>query len=306
MTTAFRFISLAALIGLLLLTSEGGFAQTSIRYLVNDQPITSYDISQRTKLMRLAGVKGGEQAAIDELIDETLQTYEGLKRGVSISDARVDAAYASIAKGLKMSVPQFTQALNGEGVESTSLKKRLRAQMVWQTLVERRMQVDAAAVKRDDIMAALEKEGGADSQSVTEYVLQQIVFVVPSGSSANQFAQRRREANAFRQRYQGCDAALEQAKQLRGVVVKSMGRRDSSQLQGPAGEEIKKTGVGKTTGPQQTSQGIELVGVCSKRDVKSNAAARADAENKLMQAKNENFGKEYMDELRSRAIIEKR
>ncbi|MCP4381275.1 MAG: peptidylprolyl isomerase, partial [Hyphomicrobiales bacterium] len=47
-------------------------AASTIRIKVDDQPITSYDITQRATLMRLTGVKGGEKAAIQELIDETI------------------------------------------------------------------------------------------------------------------------------------------------------------------------------------------------------------------------------------------
>jgi peptidyl-prolyl cis-trans isomerase SurA len=300
-----RISSIAALIGLVFLSPQAVLAQSSIKVLVNDQPITSYDISQRSKLMRLAGVKGGEKAAIDELIDETLETYEGLKRGVKISDRRVDAAFSSIAEGLKMSPTQFTQALNSEGIESTSLKKRLRAQLVWQALVQARMQA-GAAVKGSDVVAALASEGGVEGQTMTEVVLQQIIFVVPSGASAAQYAQRRREAVAFRQRFAGCDKSIEQAKQLRGVVVKDVGRRDSSQLQGAGGEAIKNTPAGRTVEPAQTDQGIELIAVCSKRDFQSNAAARVEVENKLFLEQNKDLGKDYLDELRKRAIIEYR
>jgi peptidyl-prolyl cis-trans isomerase SurA len=142
--------------------------------------------------------------------------------------------------------------------------------------------------------------------TITEYMLQQIVFVVPEGSSPNLSAQRRREAEAFRQRYQGCEGALEQAKQLRGVVVKDLGRRDSSQLSGPEGEQIKKTAVGKTAPPTQTEQGIELIAVCATRDIQSTAAARAEVENDLYLKQADNLGADYLKELRDRAIIEYR
>ena len=75
---------------------------SSIAVLVNDQPITQYDIKQRAALMRVGGASGGEKAATDELIDETLKMYEAAKRGVNVPDGRIDAAYASIANNLKM------------------------------------------------------------------------------------------------------------------------------------------------------------------------------------------------------------
>ena len=285
--------------------SGGPLSNKPIPLLVNDVPITSFDISQRVKLMRLGGGKGGTQQAAEELIDETLEMLEAQRRGVRVPAGQIDAAFASIAGNLKMSTAQLTAALKGEGIEAASLRKRLEAQMAWQQLVQLRTQVKAA-VRSDDITAALLEKGDPNSLTVTEYMLQQIVFVVPEGSSANLYAQRRREAEAFRQRYKGCDQALDQAKQLRGVVVKDIGRRDTSQLGGPEGEQIKKTVAGKTASPTQTGQGIELIAVCSTRDIQSTAVARAEIENELYLKQATDLGKDYLKELRDRAIIEYR
>jgi peptidyl-prolyl cis-trans isomerase SurA len=306
MFTAIRLTTIAAVIGLLCFADAPVQAQSSIRLLVNDQPVTSFDISQRSRLRRLARLDSSESATIDELIEETLKDYEALKRGVSVPEDRVDSAYASIAKGFNMSVQEFTRALNSEGIESTSLKKKLRSQMTWDALVQRRMRAESAAVKGSDIMAALQSEEGAQAQTLTEYILQPIVFVVPSGSSAGQYAQRRREATAFRDRFKGCDQILDQAKQLRGVVVKERFRRDSSQLQGQGGQDIQETAPGKMAPPHQTDQGIELMAVCSKREFQSTGAARSAIENKLFLEQNSDLGEEYLAELKERAIIERR
>jgi peptidyl-prolyl cis-trans isomerase SurA len=276
-----------------------------IPILVNDVPITQFDIAQRVKLNRLGGGKGGTQQAADELIDETLQSLEAQRRGVRAPDGPVDAAFASIAQRLKMSPTQLTAALRSEGIEAASLKKRLRAQMVWQQLVQQRTQTKGA-VRSEDITAALLQKGDPESMTITEYILQQIVFVVPEGSSSNLYSQRRREAEAFRQRYQGCESALEQAKQLRGVVVKDIGRRSSAQLAGAELEQLRKTPVGKAGPPDQTEQGIELVAVCSTREVQSTSAARAEVENDLYLQQAQNLGADYLKELRDRAIVEYR
>jgi peptidyl-prolyl cis-trans isomerase SurA len=278
---------------------------SSIRVVVNDQPITSYDIAQRARLMRVAGVASSEKAATEELITETLQMYEAAKRGVRVPDRRVEGAFAGIASGLKMSPAQLTAALKGEGIDDSSLKRRLRAQLSWQQLVQERVQT-TAKIKTSDITAALQEEGDPSTMTVEEFTLQQIIFVVPSGSSSGLFSQRQQEAAAFRQRFKGCDQSLEQAKQLRGVVVKDIGRRDAGQLTGPAGEEIRKTPVGKAAPPNKIDQGIELIAVCAKRDVRNAAVARAEVQNKLYLDQSEDLGKEYIEELRAAAIIETR
>ncbi len=118
-------------------------SNSSIAVLVNEVPITNYDISQRRKLMELGGTKTSDKVATQELIDETLQMYEAKKQGVKVPETQVDGAYASIAKNLKMTPAQLTKALASRGVDSSTLKSRLRAQLTWQYLVQRRTQMTA-------------------------------------------------------------------------------------------------------------------------------------------------------------------
>ena len=278
---------------------------SSIAVLVNEDPITNYDISQRQKLMALGGAKSSSKMATDELIDETLEMYEARKLGVKVPDAQVDGAFASIATGMKLSPATLTKALASRGVDGSSLKQRLRAQLTWQYLVQRRTQ-SKAMVKTQDVTSAMLAKGDLNQMTLNEYILQQIVFVVPEGSPASLYAQRRREAEAFRQRYQGCDNAVAQAQQLHGVVVKNIGRRDATQLNGAEGEDIKTTEAGKTAPPYQMQQGIELIAVCSIRQVQSTAAARAEVTNDLYLKQAKDLGKDYLAELRKAAIIEYR
>lgn len=277
-------------------------SNSSIPVLVNDVPITAYDIGQRVRIMKLGGGKATQQAAMEELIDETLEMIEGERRHVIVPDAQVDGAFASIGQRLKLSPPAFAKALAGEGIDASSLKKRLRAQMTWQQLVQQRT-LSKAQIKGADITAALADKGDPNALKITEYTLQQIVFVVPTGSPTSLFAQRRREAEAYRGRFAGCDQSLAQAKLLRGVVVKDIGRRDSSQLVGPGGDAIAKTPVGKASPPNQIEQGIELIAVCATRDIQSTSVARDAVENDLYLKQAAGFGKDYLKELRDRAII---
>jgi peptidyl-prolyl cis-trans isomerase SurA len=265
--------------------------------------VKKLDIEQRMRLMRLGNAKTSEKLATDELIDETIQIYEGRKRGLKPLDAQVVDAFASIAQNLKMTPPQLTKALASQGIDDASLKHRLRAQITWQYLVQRRTQ-QKAQLKSEDVTSALLAKGDPGQLTMTEYVLQQIVFVVAKDSAPALYAQRRREAEAFRQRFRGCDQSLAQAKELRGVVVKDIGRRDSTQLNGAEGEQIKKTPAGKTAPPTQFGQGIEVIAVCATRDVQSTAAARAEITNDFYLKQSKDLGKDYMQELRAGAIIE--
>ncbi len=278
---------------------------SSIAVLVNEVPITNYDISQRQKLMALGGAKTSTKIATDELIDEALEMYEANKRGVNAPDSQIEGAFNGIAQQLKLTPTQLTQALASRGIDASSLKQRLRAQVTWQYLVQRHTQAKAT-IKTEDVTNALLAKGDPTQMTLNEYILQQIIFIVPQGSPAALYAQRRREAVQFRQRFTGCDNSIAQAKLLRGVVVKNIGRRDDTQLNGAEGEDIKKTPAGKTASPVQMDQGIELIAVCSVRQVQSQAAARAAVTNELYGKQAKDLGKDYLAELRKAAIIEYR
>ena len=280
-------------------------AQSSIRVLVNGDILTSYDIAQRARLLPLFGNKGGEKAATEELIDEMLKLQEARKRGIRVDDERVDASFASMARDRKLSAKQLDGELGRIGIAVDSMKRWIKAQMVWQRLVQARVRREGQ-VKSSDIMAAMLEKGSPEDITLTEYLLQQIIFVVPSGSSKDYVAQRRREAEGFRLRFPGCDGSLAQAKTLKGVVVRDLGRRDTTQLKGPQGDEIKSTAPDQTTRPFQSESGIELVAVCSKRDFKSNAAAVSEIETQLKFEQAKALGADYLKELRDAAVIQRR
>jgi peptidyl-prolyl cis-trans isomerase SurA len=269
--------------------------------VVNDHPITSYDIAQRMRLMRISGAQGAEKDAREDLIDEVLQLEEGARIGLNVPQEQIDAAYGSIAQNLRLSPADLSKALTGEGIEPNTLKRRLAAQITWQQLVAARARSTGQIREADVTTALLAKD--PQSLKTQEFTLQQIVFVVPGGSAAATYDQRRREAEAFRQRFQGCDRSLAQAKDLTGVVVKDLGRRDSTELNGAQGEAIKNASAGSTLRPSQTPQGIEIIAVCSVKDIQSAAAARVDIQNQLFQKQSEGIAANYLKELRARATI---
>ena len=282
-------------------------AASSIRVKVDDQPITSYDIAQRAKLLQMTGVKGGEKGATEELIDETIQFIEAAKNGVGVSEARVNEAIEGIAARVKMTPAQLTKALAEQGVDIDTLKRRIKAQMIWGQLVQMRMRLRGGSVKGSDVTAAMFAESGSKDIETMEYTLKPIIFVVPKGAPAGLVNQRRREAEAFRGRFAGCDAVVDQARQLKGVVVRSTLRRTSEELAGsPEGQDIQETPPGKVTRPQKSEEGFMLLAVCTAKAIQSNAAARVQAEAKLVDELNKDLGKDYMAELRKKAVIEYR
>jgi peptidyl-prolyl cis-trans isomerase SurA len=277
-------------------------AQSAVRATVNDQPITSYDVSQRIKLMKLFRQPSGDKVVLDDMVDEVLLDQVAKRRSMNVSDAMVEERFNGIAKQVKLPPAQFVKALGAQGVQAETLRKFLRAQITGAMVVQAKAR--SVKVSEADVQAQIEKQGiQTETATIKEFKLQQIVFVVPKGSSPGYVGQRQREAEAFRKRFAGCDGSLEQAKALKGVVVLNMGRRDSTQIQGPAGEALKAASIGSTIKPDVTERGVEVVAVCDIKEIRSTAGVRAEIEDKLAAEQSKNVGKDFVAELRKDAKI---
>ena len=129
----------------------------SVAVLVNGEPITNYDIEQRTKLNFLTTHKQmPRQEVIDQLIDEKVKIKEGKKYGVDPDVSDVDQSYASMSSRMRITPDQLTKSLESQGIRPDTLKARLKADMVWTSLVRGRFK-ESLQVGEKDVAAAARK-----------------------------------------------------------------------------------------------------------------------------------------------------
>jgi peptidyl-prolyl cis-trans isomerase SurA len=255
--------------------------------------------------MAISRQSGGTDKATDDLINEAIQITEVARRGGNVTTAQIDNAYKSIAGNMKMSPDQLTAELGKAGITPQTLRNRLKAQISWNMLMQARMAREAR-LKAKEVSSVIQSGKEKDAGLVREYILQQIIFIAPKGSSTDLVAQRRREAEAFRQRFKDCDSSVDQAKALKNVVVKAIGRRDTTQMPGQMAEMLKTIPAGKTSSAMPGEQGIEVIAVCSVREVHSTEVAEERVATKLALAGGDEIGKDYLAELRKYAIIIRR
>lgn len=280
-------------------------AQASeIKYIVNDVPITSYDIQRRAAFLKLQKRKGD---AGQEMIEQTLRVAEMKRLNIRVSDKQVEDAYARFAGSNKLKPAQMDQILGQAGVTSSHFKDYIRAQMGWnQALGARFRSADGGGGSSEqDAVRRMLQQGGA-KPSATEYMLQQVIFVVPA-SERGSIAKRKREADAMRGRFNGCEQTREFAKGLLDVTVRDLGRVIAPQLPPEWAEEIKKLKVGGATPVRETDRGVEFIGVCSSREVSDDKVAQmvfqAEGAGKQGDAKADELNKKYLEELRAKARI---
>ena len=102
MTTTFSHrlasLVLSCVASLVLISAAAPSHAQSVAVMVNGDPITSFDIEQRSKLNFLTTHKPADrQQVVNELIDEKLKIKEAKKFGVDPSASDIDQAFATMS-----------------------------------------------------------------------------------------------------------------------------------------------------------------------------------------------------------------
>ena len=303
----FAAIALGALVAFGATASgTGSAAATEIKYIVNKVPITSYDIAKRVAFLKLQRSKDRSQkAAADQMIDQVLHLQEAARIGIKVGDPEVDASYQRFAQSNNLSVNQLNQILAQSGVTRDHFRDFIRAQMAWNQALGARARSEQNKSTQDAVRRMM-KEGGP-KPSADEYLLQQVIFVVPERERKSIMGRRKREANEMRARVTGCDMTRGLAKGVIDVTVRDLGRVLEPELPPEWKKQIIGTSPGNATTIRETERGVEFIAVCSKRQVSDDRVAQM-----LFQAeKGENAAAEELSnkwtaELRERAQIVQR
>ncbi|MGQ4273355.1 SurA N-terminal domain-containing protein [Terrihabitans sp. B22-R8] len=304
-----RTLLLAGFAAAALVALPGGHeahAQTRIKALVNQTPITTTEISERQAFVKITQRKNvSAKEALETLIDEQLIQQEAKRRGLTISDGDVDERFNAIAGNMKLSSAQLGQALSQAGASSRTFKENIRTQLIQRKLIPALIKAKSGVSEKDIAAQMMERKQSGQAQSF-RYVLQQIVFVVPQGSSQAYTAQRRNQAEAFRKQVSSCDQAVASARQIRDVAAKPRVIRMSAQLPGNLRDEMAKLSPGKTMPVTPGSSGLEFVVVCEKKDAPDDTALRQEIQNELAGEQSKGESEKFVSDLRRKALIQYR
>jgi peptidyl-prolyl cis-trans isomerase SurA len=283
------------------------FAQHVV-LVVNGDVITDYDIDQRAKFTALATHKvPPRQQVIEELIDEKLKIQVGRRYKMELTESDVDRNFAEMGNRMNhMTANQLTQALAQAGIDASTLKHKIMADLVWQTIIRGKFQ-SSLQVNEKSVLAEIETRKKDDATPVIgyDYTLQPILFVVPRGDAALAEA-RRRDAEALRGRFTSCDAGLPLARLLREVIIREPITKNSSELLPALRDILDKTEIGHLTAPETTAQGVELFALCAKKETKADTVEKAQARDKLFSQQFESKAKRYLQDLRRQSMIERK
>src|SRR2546423_5704066 len=312
MTTTFpyrlRTLLLACATSLILIGGVSASHAQTVAVMVNGEPITDYDIEQRSKLDFISSHKQpARQDVINELIDEKVKIKEAKKFGVDPSSSDIEQSYAAMSTRMRITPEQLTKSLESQGIRPDTLKARIKADMVWTSLVRGRYK-ESLQVGEKDVAAAVQVGGTDEKQQVDafEYKMQPIVLVVPRGSAPAAVEARQKEAEALRNRVQTCAEANAFFKSMQNAAIRETVTKTSADIPAVLREVLDKTPLGHLTPPEVTKQGVEMVALCARKTTTVDTPKKKEIRDKMYAEKYEAKSKSYLQEVRKAAMIEYR
>ena len=298
---------LAAVAVLALASSWPIGAHAQLAALVNGDPVTVLDVTQRMRLTEISTHKPqSREDALDELINEKLKLQIARRYIINITDRDVDQAFGGMARRAGMSTQQFSDALSKAGISVPALKERIRADIGWSAIIRGKFQ-GSLQVGEKEVSAAMQsrKKDDKPTPAAFQFKLRQVLFIVPRGSPESAYEARKKEAEALRARFQGCDDGLAAARALRDVTVRDEIVRSSLDVPTKQREVLDATPVGRLTPPGVTQLGVEVFAVCAKDPTKGgDSPEEREAREEISNQRYETQSKRYLDELRRAAMIE--
>jgi peptidyl-prolyl cis-trans isomerase SurA len=241
---------------------------------------------------------------LDSLIDEILEVNEAKRFTIEVPESEVDNAFSNVATRMGLDAPKLTQLLASNGTSADTLKRRLRAQVAWTTLVRGRYKA-SLEIRDSDVEAQLQLHKPEEkNEAGYEYIMDPIVFIVPRGSPDAAYEARKHDADALRARFLTCNEGIPFARALKDVAVRDQVSKFSADLPQQLRGILDGTPVGHLTPPETTKEGVQMFAVCAKKETKSETPGMREVRDQMFQQKFGAKAKRYLEDLRRAAMIE--
>ncbi len=243
--------------------------------VVGDEVITLRELQKHTERALQQLKKQGTQLPprdvlraqiLERMIMDRIQLQFARETGIRVDDSELDQALVRIASGNKMSLPQFREALEKDGIEFSKFREDIREEMTIGRLRERevisRLVISESEV--DNFLAA--HQGRSDAE---EYRLAHILMRAPEGASPSQLQKLKARAEQVLARAQqgGDFAELTAAYSDAPDAMQGgdLGYRPLDRLPTLYAEAAEKLQPGKVSPLLRSSAGFHIIKLLDKR-----------------------------------------
>jgi peptidyl-prolyl cis-trans isomerase SurA len=180
----------------------------SIAVVVNSDIITNREVDERMAMvasrMKSQGITPPERDAfrkqlLERMIVDRAQVQLAKEVGIRVDDAMLDRAVAGIADQNRMSLQEFRNTLERDGLSFARFREEIREEIILQRVREREVdsKVQVTESELDNFLAS-----NQDSER-TEVNIAQILVRIPENASPEQINQRRQRAEEALQQLRG-------------------------------------------------------------------------------------------------------
>lgn len=260
-------------------------------------------VEQLKRESRAAILPGLRKQAEDELIEERLKLQEGKKLGIELNDDDVKGMVKNLAENNKLTEEQFVAQTKSMGFDISTLKSRMKAQIVWREVIRRKYGAQISPNQRDIDRAMMNSAHDA-GQDTVELQVQKISLPV---ASLNQSVMARRyaQADALRSKFAGCKSMPDLARSIGDARFDDLKFIRPTTMAEPTRSMLLSARDGDMLPPVAAAGGIEVYAVCSRRAIKDEKKQQKAAED-LQQREFEMHARRHLLDLKQDAHIERR
>ncbi len=243
--------------------------------VVNDEIITRLELMQRIASLEARMQKQGinlpakadlRKQVLERMLLERAQLQLAKENGIQVDDVMLDRAIKGIAEQNKMSLQDFRNQLEREGMSFARFREDIREEIIMQRLREREVdnKVQVTDAEVDHYLAA---ERGSQGQE--EFNLAQILIHIPENASTQQVAaSRARAENVLQQLKSGAAfdklaASYSDAKDA--LTGGEIGWRGADRLPQLFIDAIANLRPGEVSGLLKSANGFHIVKFIAKR-----------------------------------------
>ena len=183
--------------------------------VVNDEVVTQSELANEVKLaVRQLSAQGTplpergalERQALDRMITSRILVQNARRTGIRVSDGQLNSAVERIAAENKLSLEQFREAMEAEGIDVSRFRERIRVEIMIARLREREVDNKVTVTEAEVDSYLRNQEASTSSSKDDQYSVAHILILVPEGASPEEIQRNRDVAeNALRQLKSGAD-----------------------------------------------------------------------------------------------------
>lgn len=246
--------------------------ENGVAAVVNETPITEYDVRQRLALVLATSgsqpsretVKRMRPQVLDQLKTESLELQEARRKNISVSPQEVDKEIDGILNDNHLTMDQLKQILGHANVAIETLRAQIAIQLAWQKAIEDEYG-DRINITDQDVAEELAREKeGADKP---HYLVAEIFLPVDSPEQnekvlkdANDLENQLRNGASFPQ------LARQFSQSPSAAAGGDLGWVHDGQLAAELNDELRKTTPGQLTPPIRGTGGYYILALRQRQE----------------------------------------